>query len=205
VTLPDGTVLASDHYFALQMQSAGNVILAAQVSANQETVFPPQMFLVTAWAVGDITAPTDADGVLRRVKAFRDYVVWDELVRRAWRHREAFSYDTNRIRFRGEGGEPIEIPIAPDGTADLSLLETKPAQTPSPSQGHRRRLFTRYRAWNLGLAAAARHLGLDLDQAIIEPGRRIVLKNTNGVERVPRSIAPTACSSTGTCRRPIPV
>lgn len=181
--LSDGTVVTSDHYFALQMQSAGNVILAAQVSDNHEVVFPPRMFAITAAAVGDITAPTDPDGVLRRVEAFHDYVVWDELVTN-WRHLDGFSFDTNRIRFRARSGETVEIPISPDGTAELAPLDAGSGSTLQPNTKRPRQAFLRYRAWNLGLAAAARYLDLDLAQAVIEPGRRIVLKNTNGVERV---------------------
>jgi class 3 adenylate cyclase/CHASE2 domain-containing sensor protein len=184
--LPDGeTVVTSDHYFALQMQSAGNVILAAQISPNQETVFPPRMFAVTAWAVGDITAPTDPDGVLRRVEAFHDYVVWDDLVT-SKRYLDGFTFNTNRIRFQTKRGDVVEIPIAPDGVADLTRLLAGAGSSSSlqPSTRTPRQAFIRYRAWNLGLAAAAIHLNFDLAQALIEPGRRITLRNSNGVERV---------------------
>ena len=36
----------------------------------------------------------------------------------------------------------------------------------------------------MGITAAARHLKLDLAGALIEPGRRIVLRGSNNVERV---------------------
>src|SRR5206468_1505710 len=44
--------------------------------------------------------------------------------------------------------------------------------------------YSRHRVWNLGVVLAARSLKLDLSNALVEPGRRIVLRGPNDVERV---------------------
>src|SRR5690606_36535624 len=59
-------LIESDDFFAQQMRAAGNVILA-----SDPKIFPPPLFSTNAMAVGDISAESDSDGVLRRAKAFR--------------------------------------------------------------------------------------------------------------------------------------
>ncbi len=85
VVMPDNSMMESDEFFAAQMRAAGNVILAAEASPidksasadersarNLQRVFPPPLFATNAMAVGDIAADSDADGVLRRARAFVD-------------------------------------------------------------------------------------------------------------------------------------
>ncbi len=85
VNLPDNSTVGSDAFFAAQMQQAGNVILAAESQQQEQNlsleaklgrdyqkVFPPPLFATNAMAVGAINAEADADGVLRRAKAFTD-------------------------------------------------------------------------------------------------------------------------------------
>ena len=85
VFMPDKTTMESDDFFAMQMQKAGNVIIAAEaepigknLSAEEKSahesqrVFPPPLFETNAMAIGDIVADSDSDGVLRRARAFID-------------------------------------------------------------------------------------------------------------------------------------
>ncbi len=85
VLMPDKSTMESDEFFAAQMRAAGNVILAAETSPidksasadeksarNLQRVFPPPLFATNAMAIGDIAADSDADGVLRRARAFVD-------------------------------------------------------------------------------------------------------------------------------------
>ncbi|MEO5804073.1 MAG: adenylate/guanylate cyclase domain-containing protein [Verrucomicrobiota bacterium] len=67
VLMPDQSLVESDEFFAEQMRGAGTVVLA-----SDSKIFPPPLFATNAMAVGDITADSDSDGVLRRAKAFTD-------------------------------------------------------------------------------------------------------------------------------------
>ena len=60
------------------MRRAGNVILADTGDARC-----PGLFSTNALALGDITTEKDSDGVLRRVRAFRDYRRWHPLFQKA--------------------------------------------------------------------------------------------------------------------------
>ena len=74
VQMADGSLVENDDYFARQMRRAGNVILADTGDATL-----PELFATNALALGDITTVKDSDGVLRRVRAFRDYRRWHPL------------------------------------------------------------------------------------------------------------------------------
>lgn len=180
VTLADGTEESSDRYFARQLRSAGNAILA-----TIDDAIPPDLFRTNAWALGDIKAQRDVDGILRRAKAYEDFLIWHPAIREARSKITGFSSDTNRLIVPGPGNSQTIIPIDPDGTFDLSTLLELGAGRKFPSNA---RLigtaFTRERAWDLGLTAAARYLKLDLTNPVIEPGNRIVLRSADGAERV---------------------
>jgi class 3 adenylate cyclase/CHASE2 domain-containing sensor protein len=179
-TLPDGTEESSDHFFARQLRESGNVILAAV----HETV-PPDFFRTNAWALADIDARRDHDGILRRTKAFEDYVIWHPTIRQMANSFDGFSFNTNRVVFTATNGARTEIPMAAHGAFDLGTLLELASGRKLPAAAERTATaFTRYRAWDLGITAAAHYLKLDLANALIEPGRRIVLRGTNGVERV---------------------
>jgi class 3 adenylate cyclase len=180
VVLPDGTEEVSDYFFARQLGNAGNVILGS----IQDAV-PPELFRTNAWGVGDIAARRDYDGILRRAKAFEDYVIWHPDIRQAANSFDGFHYDTNRLVFTSTNGLRTELPIARDGTFDrASLLELAGSVKNPADEARKTRAFIRYRAWDLGITAAARYLKLDLARAQIEPGQRIVLRGSNDVERV---------------------
>lgn len=180
VELPDGTTMASDDYFALQLRRAGNVILGALPGT-----VPPAEFRRSAAALGDIAAVRDSDGILRRTKAFEDYVIWHNAIIEAHSVFDGLAYDTNAIIFPGPGDERTRIPIAPDGTFELAkLLELGQGRKLPEGVSRTSKAFTRQRVWDLGLTAAARYLKLDLTNAIVEPGRQITLRGGPGVERV---------------------
>ncbi len=178
--LPDGTEEASDYFFARQLNQSGNVILGSIQDA-----MPPDLFRTNAWAIGDIAARRDNDGILRRARAFEDYLIWHPDIRQAANIFDGFHSNTNLLVFTATNGTRSEIPVALDGTFDrASFLElTRNIKFPT-NESRTARAFTRYRAWDLGITAAARYLKLDLVNAVVEPGRRIVLRGTNDVERI---------------------
>ena len=180
VLLPDGTEEVSDYFFARQLEEAGNVVLGS----IQEAV-PPDLFRTNAWGIGDIAARRDYDGILRRAKAFEDYLIWHPDIRQSANIFDGFHYNTNRLVFTATNGHRTEIPIAVEGTFDrASLLALARNEKFPTNESRTARAFVRYRAWDLGITAAARHLKLDLAGALVEPGRRIVLRGSNNVERV---------------------
>jgi len=160
----------SDAFFAREMSVAGNVILAAE-----KGVVPHELFRTNAWAVGDIGARKDADGVLRRARAFETYYVWHPLIRRA-AVRYGFDLrqpliEERRISFPIPGGAlRREFALDQDGNFDwVELYEelggekitglVKPFQKP----------YRALRVWDMGLVIAARQLQLDLANAVIKP------------------------------------
>ena len=83
----------------------------------------------------------------------------------------------------GDLNDPLEFPLAQfvQASADLGhinkatdsdgIMRRVPAFV-DDKQGHR--------VWSLGIAAAAQALKLNLSNAVVEPGRRIILKGPNG-------------------------
>jgi len=67
----------SDEFFADQMAAAGNVLLAASPD-----LVPPELFRTNAFDLGEVKAEKDADGILRRALAFRDYRLWQPVLER---------------------------------------------------------------------------------------------------------------------------
>jgi len=177
--LADGTEEASDYFFTRQMQESGKVILGSVRDA-----VPPELFRTNAAAIGDIDAQRDYDGILRRAKAFEDYVIWHRAILEAQATFTGFQFNTNELVFPFPGDVKTRIPISADGTFDLVALLELGGETNLPRNLRRTaKAFTRLRVWDLGLTAAARYLKLDLSSALIEPGR-IVLRGPEGAERV---------------------
>lgn len=180
VALPNGTIVPSDQYFINQLQRAGNVILG--VSSG---VLSPPSFRNNAAALGDISATPDLDGILRRAKAFEDYLVWHPTIMEAWSTINGFTYTTNELTFPGRDGKQVRIPVAADGSFEMiAPLDAGDGRRLPDGVSRRAQAYTRQRVWDLGLTAAARYLGLDLLNAQVEPGRRIRLRGGPGIERV---------------------
>jgi len=174
VLLPNEEMVSSDDYFATKIADAGNVILAAE-----KHVLPAHLFMKDAWLVANIGTEKDADGVLRRERPFVDYTNWHpKLVRLAETNGldlEKTKFEPGKVSFFGNGnGKGIFFHLDKDGFID------------EPAQNHLYlQPYTIYRAWGMGIAMAARELGLDLDSADIQTNRhQIVLHGTNGLTRV---------------------
>ncbi|MBK7998737.1 MAG: CHASE2 domain-containing protein [Verrucomicrobia bacterium] len=178
--LPDGTAVPSDKFFTDEVRRAGNVILGSL----QGTV-PPPAFRRSAAGLGDISAVRDSDGILRRARAFEDYLIWHNAIIEADSVFDGFSYNTNEVVFPGPGNERTRIPIAPDGTFDLAtLMELGQGEKVADGVVRTSKAFTRQRVWDLGLASAAGYLNLDLNKAVVEPGKHIILRGGPDVERI---------------------
>ena len=184
VQLRSGTE-TSDAFFAHEMARAGNVVLAAE-----KGIVPVELFRTNAWAAGDISAVKDADGVLRRARAFEVSYLWHPLIRRA-AVRYGFDlrqpqFEKNRISFPIPGASQRRFfQLDSDGNFDwVELYEdlagekitgiVKPFQKP----------YRAIRIWDMGLTVAARQLNLDLENPIIKPGR-IILKGPRITRVIP--------------------
>jgi class 3 adenylate cyclase/CHASE2 domain-containing sensor protein len=175
-----GQLIPSDQFFIRHIRQAENVVLGTA------DVAPHPGFREYAAALGDIASVRDADGVLRRARAFRDYRLWHPKILSSaaingWDLNSA-RVRTNRILFPKHDGAFDILPVTETGlfnTADLTGEE---------KEGRVFMLFPAYedlRVWHLGLTLAAMELGLDLATAQIEPSKgRIILNGTNGVSRV---------------------
>lgn len=175
----------SDAFFAHELARAGNVVLAAE-----KGIVPAELFRTNAWAAGDISAEKDADGVLRRARAFEICYLWHPLIRRA-AVRYGFDlrqprFEKSRISFPIPGAsERRFFKLDADGNFDwVELYEdlagekitgiVKPFQKP----------YRQIRIWDMGLAMAARQLNLDLENPIIKSGR-IILKGPRMARVIP--------------------
>ncbi len=174
----------SDDFFAEQLRRTGNVILAM----TPELV-PPQLFATNALALGDISTERDPDGILRRVKAFRDLRHWHPLIQKIADHPELAVNLTNVIFAPGKIILPqtgltnsIEIPV--DAENNFTLADFGVAKLP-PGVAPTAKAFTDERVWHMGIQLAAQELKLDLAKSTVDlPGGKIILRGANGLERV---------------------
>ena len=180
--LPGGSG-TSDEFFAGVMGLNGNVLLAADTNA-----LPATLFRQEAWSVGDVAARRESDGILRRTKAFTDYLVWHPMITGVERTIDDFRYSTNELVFPKKGKPPVRLPIDSSGKFDQSALYelvAKASGRPSAFPTNVNRFSTacvRLRVWDLGIVMAAHHLKLDLDHPEFEPGR-IILRGPGQLRR----------------------
>ncbi len=174
----------SDNFFADQLRRAGNVILA-----TTPELVPPRLFATNALALGDISTERDTDGILRRVKAFRDLRHWHPLIQKIADDPELAVNLTNAIFAPGKIILPqtgltnsIEIPVDAENNftlADFGIDKLPPGGAPTA------KAFTTERVWHMGILLAAQQLKLDLAKSIIDlPGGKIILRGANGVQRI---------------------
>jgi class 3 adenylate cyclase/CHASE2 domain-containing sensor protein len=172
----------SDDYFAEQMRLAGDVILAVTPE-----VTPPRLFATNALTLGDITTEKDSDGILRRVKAFRDYRRWHPLFEKA---ASSFGLDLSGAKF-----EPGKIILPQTGTTNVVVVSVDADNIFSvadfvgdklpPGVTPKAKAFTEDRIWHMGIVLAAQQLKLDLSRAGVDlAGGKIVLRGEPGIERV---------------------
>jgi class 3 adenylate cyclase/CHASE2 domain-containing sensor protein len=184
VEMANGSLVNSDDYFAYELRQAGNVFLGVTPQ-----VYPPPVFATNALALGDISTEKDSDGVLRRVKAFRIYRRWQPYIQ-FYAQPDEYNLDLDHAQVL-----PDKIILTQIGTTNTVVLPID-AQTnfasvdllgsPLPA-GVPPRLpaFTDQVVWHMGVVLAAHQLGLDLNKAEIDSaGGKIILRSTNGVERV---------------------
>jgi class 3 adenylate cyclase/CHASE2 domain-containing sensor protein len=185
MTLPEGGQCGSDDFFAAEIRKAGNVVLAADKGMP-----PHSLFRTNALALAHISTQRESDGILRRAKAYEDIYLWHPLIEDAgrlldWDLRQA-RVEPGRIIFPIAGRQERVLPLRDANQFDQGALYEEltrrkpPAEVPPLSTA-----FTRLRCWQMGIALAARELGLDLARARLEPKQgRIVLLGTNGATRI---------------------
>jgi class 3 adenylate cyclase/CHASE2 domain-containing sensor protein len=177
VQMADGSLMESDDFFALQMRRAGNVI-----SAFTAEVTPPDLFVTSSLALGDISTEKDSDGVLRRIKSFN--LNWHPAFKSAARQLgvdlERAQIEPDKILLpQSDGTNFVTVALDRDGNFDLADFVGD--KIPKGWKRHDKP-FTR--VWDLGIVMAAQELKLDLDHADVDlPHGKIILRGTNGVER----------------------
>ena len=181
VAMANGEVLESDVVFAQAIRRANNVVIAATTDLP-----PPRLFRTNASAVGDISADKDADGILRRARAFRMYPRWHAAFRQVEADPE-MGIDLSRARrepgfivLPRSNGEEIKVPVDADNNFELADFGTPPPGVPPKAKA-----FTEERVWHLGIVLAARHLKLDLENADVDLAHgRITLRGAAAIQRV---------------------
>ena len=176
------TLMQSDDYFAWQLSRSGIGTLAAE-----RGLLPSSLFADHAAALGDIAAEPDTDGVLRRVRAFHDYRRWHPAFKQVEATKEYaidlnnISFEPGRIVLKRSGLPDIPISIDASNNFELSDFGTNfPPDLPPTAKA-----FEVQRVWHMGIVLAARALNLELAKAEVDlPGGRIILRGTNGVERL---------------------
>ena len=181
VRMADETLIDSDEFFALQIQRASNVIIAATADK-----MPPPIFLTNALALGDISTDKDRpEGILRRARAFRQFRKWHPLFEKA---ESEYGFDLSQARIEPRrivslaGGKEVEVPLDENGNFKLAdfIGENLPPGRPPVDKP-----FTDERFWNMGVVLAAQALQLDLAHAEVDLRHgRITLRDTSGLERV---------------------
>jgi len=180
---PAGDLVESDEYFAYQMKQAGNVVLAVTPGVDL-----PDLFRTNAAFIADITTERDPDGVLRRVRAFREFRDWHPLFRAAeaqpdWGIRlEQARIDKGQIVLPAAGGAEVVIKLDAQGRFQVSDFvggEIPAGMSPTELP------YATRRVWHMGVVMGAKALGLDLDEAEVSlAAGQVVLRGTNGLVRV---------------------
>ena len=180
VTLANGSRISSDDYFARVIKKSGNVILAATPQ-----LMPESLFYTNAWQVGNIGVQLDADGVLRRDRAFSDVRIWHPLILKK-AALENFDLSrtqvgSNQLSFYCER-DRTRNPIVLDSEGKMKAADLKLDSMPSNAPDMFIPFHVR-RIWSMGIVLASRELELDLDHPKIEK-HQVTLVGSNGVKRV---------------------
>ena len=184
VQLADGSLIESDELFAHQMRGASNVLIALTPD-----VTPPELFTTNALALGDISTEKDADGILRRVKAFRDLRRWHPLFHKLAADPE-IAADLDHAKFTPgkillpQTGTTNTIEVSVDTENNFQLADFIGEKLP-PGLAPKAKAFTTERVWHMGIVLAAQALRLDLARAETDlPHGRITLHGGGGITRV---------------------
>lgn len=185
--------MTSDEYFMESVYNAENVILA-----GARGVLPPMGFQLRAAGLGNVAIMRDPDGSLRRTRAFEDFILWDPLFRsKARAHNWLAQFEANQVIYKDPDDQSVQlvIPVNEDGEYDARLLNSDPDASDALSKLEGIEdasngmdvigiAFEKKRVWDMGIAAAALYLGLDLENAEVVPGEYIRLSGPEGVSRV---------------------
>lgn len=179
-----GQRVGSDEFLAGEIARSGNVVLPAE-----KTLLPADLFRTNAWAVGDISARREVDGILRRAHAYSVITVWHPAIRLAarefgWKLGDAKT-ERGLIVFplnNGDVGATQVLPLDGEQQFDEAGLLARTAD--GAGDGARSKWskpFTKQRLWHLGILMAAYQLRLDLNGARIDSGRgRIEIPDGKG-------------------------
>jgi len=184
VQMAGGGLEESDEFFAEQMHHAGDVVLAVTPE-----LFPPNLFATNANALGDITTEKDSDGILRRVRAFRDFRLWHPLFQQLATDPE-IAADLDHAKFAPgkillpQTGTTNVIEISVDAENNFQVADFVGDKLP-PGVAPKAKAFDEKRIWHMGIVLAAQQLKLALSQAMVDlPAGKIILRGAGGVERV---------------------
>ena len=188
VVYANGKTVDSDRYFANEMLQARNVVLAATPA-----VVPAPLFYNHAAGMGDIVGERDADGVLRRAKAFREYRIWLPVLIR-WARSQQLDISKAEVKpgkivvphKKSTSAEaPHELALNGEGQIDLRAIYKdleEPDDAPAEPWA---KPYSDRRVWTMGIVLAAAEMGIDLDKAEIDLERgRITFRSPDGVVRV---------------------
>ena len=182
------TYVESDDYFAWQLRHCNRGILAAE-----HGVPPADLFTTNALAIGDISADSDSDGVLRRARAFQFYTNWHWAFKMAETNRDDngmtlgivlghAQFEPGKIIFPRGTNEPVVIPVDTENTFDLTDFY---GSNLPPGMSRKQRAFTVERVWHMGIVLACEALGLDLDEVAVNMDEgTITLHGTNGLIQI---------------------
>lgn len=118
MTLPDGQVVSSDEFLGYQLRQTGNVVLGTPgelVEGRWQALPPVPTLRTNALALGYASADRDADGVLRRVRPYRD----DPRLGRIWH--------LGILLVAGQLGLDLDHAVARPGELRLSSTNGSPA------------------------------------------------------------------------------
>jgi class 3 adenylate cyclase/CHASE2 domain-containing sensor protein len=178
--LDDKITVESDDFFAWQLHESQRGLIAAEQGALPLKNFRAQT------TVAHISAERDADGVLRRARAFQDFRVWHPLFEQAASEYgfdlAAAKIEPRQITFLNSDKQEIKVPLDANGTFDpVDFGGAAAAGLP------RARPFSETRVWHMGLALAARALGADLSltKADLFAGRVSLVSSNHVVREIP--------------------
>lgn len=171
----------SDEFFAWQLKRGGTGLLAAD-----KNTLPISTLESSAKALGDISAISDSDGVLRKVRAFRIYHRWHPSFQQAalkyGAELEDARVEPGKLLIPRADGETDTIPI--DDHTNFALSDMGGDKLP-PGTAPRQPAFVDERVWHMGIVMAAQELKLDLTNAEVDlPHGRITLHGAGGLTRV---------------------
>lgn len=187
ITTLEGTEVSSDAYFAHELARTGIGILAVA-----EGLTPSALFATNALDLADITTnERDEDGVLRRVKPFRDYRIWHPFLRGISDEYTLLLgeavVEPKEIRIpqqaQADGTQEwVTIPLDDQGRFRMEDLTGVPPENPALAEALP---FEERRIWHLGFILAARAMGGDLEAAQVSATHIDIPLHDGGLRHIP--------------------